>query len=97
MLFRNASEFFARASVEIVVATVCISGVSHVAASPIACGNTVAYPDRAIPCSPSLHATTDTAAINPAWETHTVANRRLFLNAIYFGPAFEWFISALQI
>src|ERR1700733_1221894 len=53
--FRSASEFFARASVEIVVATVLIRGVSHVAANPIACGNTVAYPDRAIPCRPSLH------------------------------------------
>src|SRR5665213_1065069 len=52
---RSASEFFARASVEITVAVSCISGASHVAASPIACGNTVAYPDRAIPCSPSLH------------------------------------------
>ena len=25
------------------------------AASPIACGNTVAYPSRAAPCNPSLH------------------------------------------
>ena len=28
---------------------------SHVAASPIACGNTVASPERATPCSASFH------------------------------------------
>ena len=28
---------------------------SHVAAMPMACGNTVAYPERATPCSASLH------------------------------------------
>src|SRR6185369_2419183 len=36
-------------------ATSCISFVSQVAARPIACGKTVAYPARATPCSASFH------------------------------------------
>ena len=47
--------FFARASSEIAVATRSMRSPSHVAARPIACGNTVARPARATPCSASFH------------------------------------------
>ena len=45
----------ARASVATTSPTRVISASSQVAASPIACGNTVASPLRARPCSPSFH------------------------------------------
>ena len=49
-----ASFYLARASVEIVSATRCNRPVSQVAASPMACGKTVARP-WATPCSASFH------------------------------------------
>ncbi len=52
---RNDSSCFARASIEVAVATRSMRSVSHVAARPIACGKTVARPARATPCSASLH------------------------------------------
>ena len=54
-LRRMVSLCFARASIEITVATRCISAVSQLAARPMACGKTVARPAAATPWSPSLH------------------------------------------
>ena len=42
MSWRSASLFFARASVEITSPICLMSGASHVAAMPMACGNIVA-------------------------------------------------------
>ena len=50
-----ASPYLARASVEMISASWWMRSVSHVAAMPIAWGKTVAYPERATPCSASLH------------------------------------------
>jgi hypothetical protein len=49
------STYLARNSVAIASAVAWINGTSHVAAMPIACGNTVATPARATPCRPSFH------------------------------------------
>ncbi len=47
--------YFARNSVAIACASRWSNASSNVAANPIACGNTVATPARATPCSPSFH------------------------------------------
>ena len=50
-----AARFMTRASVEIATPMSWTSAGSNVAANPIACGNTVAMPLRATPCSASFH------------------------------------------
>jgi hypothetical protein len=45
----------ARVSSEIATAISPRRSALHIAAMPIACGNTVAMPARATPCSPSFH------------------------------------------
>ena len=49
------SLYFALASVAIISPIFSNSSSSNVAASPIACGNTVAVPALATPCNPSFH------------------------------------------
>src|SRR5690242_14711238 len=47
--------YFALASVEIAFATSRSKSLLKLAAIPIACGNTVAFPALATPCKPSFH------------------------------------------